>query len=74
MTTKDLKLTNLDFYFIREIKGDVYEIIYARDIVEEDAKGEVLYAYDEVAFWSEENCDHRMVVSFNDILLKGLIF
>ena len=73
MTTNDIQITNLDFYFIREVREGIYEIVYAKDIREdEDTKADVLYDYNEVAFRTIDSCDHRLVISFDDILFKGL--
>lgn len=65
------KLISLDFYFIRELKNEVYEKIYAKDIAEtKKIKGEIVY--NSVCFWSKKNCDHRFCIRFNDILLPNL--
>lgn len=74
MRIDESKLMSLDFYFINEIKEDLYEIIYAKDISESEGEGEILYNYNEIAFWSKENCDRRHVISFDDILMEGLVF
>ena len=67
------QLEKLDFYFIQEVQGipNVYKKVYAKDIAEENAKGVCIDQG--VRFWTEEDCDHPVVIKYNQILMNKVI-
>lgn len=62
-------LKSLNFFFVREIRDDIFEKIYAKDIQEENTKVDVYIESAKVCFWDNSGGDHRLCVNFSDILM-----
>lgn len=70
MTKKDKqRLTNLDFYYISELRHGVYEKLYAKDQAEDETTKAQFVKDDRVVFWDDSGSDHPCVIEMKDILM-----
>lgn len=64
------RLKALDFHYIEQVHGDLYKVVYAKDVAAEGVKNAYLVTDKNVCFMHKDCCDHGLSIPFASILCK----